>query len=136
MEQEKRNEVANWIRGPLSYGNEASHYWYEIVAFIRGPDIIDTTSISAQEEVFKLKWATTARVRAIVGMDPRFGPDVNTGPLEADGRLRRDRLLGETRFEHFSRHWHSAVTAIREIYNYDLISERVWSEIVSGIRTE
>ena len=76
---------------------------------------------ACDEEDPDLKWYTTARVRHFMGL--RYILAVNHDPLNAEKiKLRNMLLVGSP--GHFRWHWWDAVQAIRDLFNYDLETEK------------
>jgi hypothetical protein len=95
---------------------------YDIVSAIRGPDIyrqgLDMDCLPSS-----LKLATTARIRALVGVKVN-DVDINHTPLSLEMMEHRDRRLDGKDAEHFRCHYQAAVNAIRRLYGYDLWIEK------------
>jgi hypothetical protein len=94
-----------------------SIYLWHITTALRGPD-------SDKVVHTPLKYYTTARIRAIVGIKAdHIGFIVNKIPLSKVEMSERDRLLLETCDKHFASHYRWARWAIADIYQYNLLNE-------------
>jgi hypothetical protein len=83
--------------------------FWAIVSALRGPDSDD----------YHLKWLTTARVRAVIGVDPSSPIDVNTEPLTTNELDERRVMLRET-FRHFTDHFVMAQAVIHKVYGVEI----------------
>ena len=92
-----------------------------ILSALRGPDFYNDEPLSVSSVA--LKWFTTARIRAIVA--PSYCGDVNPNPLgHMDLKTLKCWIHKRNIItQHFINHYYSAVSGIRSLYGYDLLTE-------------
>jgi hypothetical protein len=106
-------------------GAGTRHLWNLLTA-LRGPD-------SDDEE---LKFVTTGRIRAVIGMRPYAGSSgavINPLPLRIDQKETRLARLASPNECHFKNHYELAMIAVRAIYGYELMEEKELGPTMSAI---
>jgi hypothetical protein len=83
--------------------------FWSIVSALRGPDSDD----------YQLKWLTTARIRAVIGLDISEPIDINPRPLNREELEHRTIMLRDT-FRHFADHFEMAKAVIYKVYGVEI----------------
>jgi len=133
QDNERARKLLKSLIEEIGSGGFASRAIFDVLAFLRGPDcpplpasenlpaLKDRQAGQGQQD--QLKELTTRRVRYMIGM--KGSPVlVRALPLSEDEAKLRDRLLNRVPNLHFYQHYARACSAVRQLYGYDLATEK------------
>lgn len=113
----ERLETKEAIKQLASRKDITTEQFQKIISALRGPDSVEGKDNNCD----KLKYYTTARIRAIVV--PGYFGDITKHALTPMELEIRDTMLKYAP-HHFQSHYKEAVKAIKQVFNYDLKTEK------------